>query len=448
MLALAALLLPLQAPLLPETPKDWRHERLEFPLSFAPDIELEGYEELRFAPGMFQRGSDTYFSYVLALRLEGTVEVDVPFLDSFLERYYRGLCQAVAEGRDLKLDLDAIHADVTRTREGFRAEIDLFDAFAAGEPLHLRLDLDVHARPRQTEILGLASPLPEDQPVWTELRSIRSRWLAARPAPLFLNHLFIVPDEATYAAIAGSEFLRTLAVFEERTTVRPDLTYTGLYFYGDHTYFEFLRPDASTGFAPGASGLALGFDRPDGSEGLARTLRERGVPTQLVPVSREIDGERVPWFRMLGLGLPSTKGGLTFFTMEYDPKFLAGWHADLPPAEGGVTRGAVLERYAAALGRGPGPMRDLVAVDLALEEDVRARLVEAGDVFGHDLERGEEIWTLRGPGIEWRLHPPGERPGIHGFEMALREEVEHEPMHMGRATLRFEGRSARFTFDR
>jgi hypothetical protein len=165
-------------------------------------------------------------------------------------------------------------------------------------------------------------------------------------------------------------------------------------------------------------------------------------------VSREIDGERVPWFRMLGLGLPSTKGGLTFFTMEYDPKFLAGWHADLPPAEGGVTRGAVLERYAAALGRGPGPMRDLVAVDLALEEDVRARLAEAGDAFGHDLERGEEIWTLRGPGIEWHLHPPGQRPGIHGFEMALREEVEHEPMHLGRATLRFEGRSARFTFDR
>ena len=58
--ALLVAALPAQeaaAPILPPAPEGWRHERLAFPLDFAPDIELEGYEELRFAPGMFDPGS-------------------------------------------------------------------------------------------------------------------------------------------------------------------------------------------------------------------------------------------------------------------------------------------------------------------------------------------------------------------------------------------------------
>ena len=91
------------AALLPPTPDGWRYERLDFPLSFAPDIELEGFEELRFAPGMFQPGSDTYFSYVLGIRAAGELTVDVAFLESFLLKYYRGLCAAVGEQHDLDL---------------------------------------------------------------------------------------------------------------------------------------------------------------------------------------------------------------------------------------------------------------------------------------------------------------------------------------------------------
>ena len=54
--AFAALALLALAPvqerpaLLPPTPENWRFERLEFPLSFAPELKLKGYEELRFAP--------------------------------------------------------------------------------------------------------------------------------------------------------------------------------------------------------------------------------------------------------------------------------------------------------------------------------------------------------------------------------------------------------------
>ena len=39
-----------------ETPKGWRTETLSLPTGFAKDMKLTGFEEVRFAPGMFRNG--------------------------------------------------------------------------------------------------------------------------------------------------------------------------------------------------------------------------------------------------------------------------------------------------------------------------------------------------------------------------------------------------------
>ena len=35
--------------LLPSTPEGWQYERIDFPLAFAPELDYEGFEELRVA---------------------------------------------------------------------------------------------------------------------------------------------------------------------------------------------------------------------------------------------------------------------------------------------------------------------------------------------------------------------------------------------------------------
>ena len=57
--------------------------------------------------------------------------------------------------------------------------------------------------------------------------------------------------------------------------MRADRTYTGLYFYGQRTYFEFLQSGADAG-----TGLALGVERDGALADLARRLGEHDVPTQ------------------------------------------------------------------------------------------------------------------------------------------------------------------------
>lgn len=442
--ALAVLSSP-QAPVpLLSPPSGWRGERIDFPLAFAPEIELRGFEELAFAPGMFAPESDSYFSYALALRLEGEVEIDAPFLDSFLETYYRGLCRAVAGDRGLALDLDSIAADVTRAGARFTATVRMFDPFTTGAPLELALELESHATPRATEVLGLASPLDREAPVWEELHALAARWRAARPAPVFLNHVYFAVDRATYDALVASEFLRRVfAVSEERETVRADSSYSGLYFYGRRTYFEFLPPGAA-GLEVGASGIALGLETAGATNALGERLRERGASSQAFPITRALDGKPLPWFHLLGTEMPSAP--LTLFTMEYDPGFLAGWHADLAPAAG-IARADVLARYAAALDASSfharAPFADVAAVELALDDPQRERVLAVLAAAGHEVEARTDEWLVHAPGARLVVRRATQPGGITALELALREPLEREPLQLGKLELSFHGRTAR-----
>jgi len=178
--------------LLVRTPPGWKFERIDFPLPFAPDLPLRGFEELRFAPGMYDTESDTYFTYVFAMKLEGELNVDAKFLSSLLESYYRGLCLTVAKDRDFKIDGAKIKADVgedhfeaPRSRH-FHAVLESFDPFVTGKPLTLHMEILV-VQPTKTDqrIFAAVSPKPIDDPVWKRLRAFKRLFHQAQlqPAP-------------------------------------------------------------------------------------------------------------------------------------------------------------------------------------------------------------------------------------------------------------------------
>ena len=177
--------------LVPKTLENWRYERLPFPLSFAPDLKYDGFEELRFAPGMFNPESDTYFTYIFAVRLEGKHKIDADFVRTFLLKYYRGLCKAVGEDRDPPLDLDKISVAVKKGkdertgREVFHAEVAMFDAFVTGKPLTLNVEIvaAVDADADATCMYALASPKTKKHKVWKLLYDLRPRFSCASDKP-------------------------------------------------------------------------------------------------------------------------------------------------------------------------------------------------------------------------------------------------------------------------
>jgi hypothetical protein len=235
--------------------------------------------------------------------------------------------------------------------------------------------------------------------------------------PVFLNHFYLTLDHDTYTAIQSSPFLRhEFAVTEERTTVRKDRTYTGLYFYGTNTYFEFFDAEKETSRRVGDSAIAFGVEEPGASAKL-----EQAVGTQSVTITRQLGTADIPWFlQTMPKGL-SLESGISTWVMEYHPRFLVEWHSEVG-GDGGITRKAILQRYRAVLRDAPAQpdLADVLGISMAADKQVTQQMIELCKVLGYGLRSEGDSAVLHGPDFELRLVPAAESArGIRRVSLQL-----------------------------
>ena len=256
--------------------------------------------------------------------------------------------------------------------------------------------------------------------------------------PVTLNHVYRVLDKDTFTAVDHSEFLRTeFAQFERRTTKSGDDSWTGLYFYGENTYFEFLAADPARQRPVGQSGVALSVEQPDGSAAVRKALEALGVgKVHSLERPREAAGKPVPWFRMTGFE-PSDPI-LVSWVMEYSPRFLKDWHPELRPELSGISRKSVLERYqakAALTAPVKDPLfKDVTAVRLALPAAQGAAFGRELSALGFRREPREAGISWAGPAVRIDVVPAAEGAlGIVALDMSLtRKPEEPRTLELGR----------------
>ena len=220
---------------------------------------------------------------------------------------------------------------------------------------------------------------------------------------VYLNHLLVFVDRDTYRALSASGFLNEhFACSEERTThdQATGMSWTGRYYYGCHTYFEFMNPE-KTSWAP-RDGLAFGIEAEGGSEDLARRLKQATESEDLVrrlKQATEVEVRRyrrdrryqdqdIPWF--WSVEIPRADDAwLISWVMEYDPGFLDRWAPDLPPGmtsagTPGIARNRFLTRYRSAIGDDlPDRLfRDITSVTVTLPPDEADLLESELRVYG------------------------------------------------------------------
>lgn len=261
--------------------------------------------------------------------------------------------------------------------------------------------------------------------------------------PVYLNHVYRVLDPETFRAAEASEYLRTaFAPFERRTTKSGDDTWTGLYYYGESTYFEFLAADPARDRPVGQSGVALGVEEPKSSEAIRKTLDGLGLglgKAQTEKRTRETAGKMVPWFSMTGFEPKDPV--LVYWVMEYSPSFMKEWHPELRPGLSGISRKVVLERYQAKAALTVPPkdplFKNVTGFRLALDPTRAESFGRALAALGYRKEaKGDDVVWL-GPDVRIEIVPPaGEVLGIVGLEMALtRKPEEAKNLEFGRARL-------------
>jgi hypothetical protein len=259
----------------------------------------------------------------------------------------------------------------------------------------------------------------------------------------------VVLDFFTCNAIEEDAFLRKqFAPNEKRMTTRADMIYTGLYFYGVHTYFEFFDIANVPSHRAGDSGIAFGVDQP----GAVRLLHEKLGPSfepSLKSVTRLYQGKQIPWFSMATpLSLPY-EGELSSWVMEYHPEFLANWKPQPGGTNHGISRKEILKRYSEALKPVYEPcLEDVVGLTVAADVPTTDSLVHFCLQLGYEEREQEGKLALHGPDFILLLIPAIENVrGIREIRMRTRTLATHEEEHqLGHSVLKFVGPSAIWSF--
>ena len=266
----------------------------------------------------------------------------------------------------------------------------------------------------------------------------------SRRPQVFLNHFYVVLDSATYKDIEQSPFLRReFAVTEQRTTVRTDRTYTGLYFYGTNTYFEFFDVSSDTSTQVGFSGIALGVDRVGELQAASSEISSSFAVKQET-ITRQYNGKQVPWFYMGEQKDFPLGSRLAVWFMEYHPRFLEEWNSQPGTHNQGITRKQILQRYGAVLKDIPAKpyLEDVVALTLATDDVNRKKLAELCKLLGYSEQIVGDAQVLKGPDIELRLLPQTEESrGIREITMRVRRKpAEQDEFRFGaKSVLKFQG---------
>lgn len=166
---------PMKSALILRDPSDWRLETMPIPPGFAPDVKLSGFEEIRFAPGMFDNKAADYFTCVLAITAEGAKGIGSVELQDFLEKYYRGLSTSRAKSSGTAPNIAEMKAQVAPVPDApnhFTAQVVFFDSFSDGRKITLNVEAEVIASPdtKKAYVILLVSPTGRDDKLWKGLR--------------------------------------------------------------------------------------------------------------------------------------------------------------------------------------------------------------------------------------------------------------------------------------
>ncbi|MEO8448797.1 MAG: DUF5829 family protein [Gemmatimonadota bacterium] len=243
---------------------------------------------------------------------------------------------------------------------------------------------------------------------------------AALQSPkVYLNHVVIVVDSATYAAIGADRFLRNeLAGTQQLTTGGGGgATWTGTYVFGRNTYIEMFAPGGVAG-AAGTGMISFGVE----TQGALWPLRARltkalgGGGTDSLLRTRAKGKDEVPWF--YAVSAPGVLSGSRFPTwvMEYYPDYQRLWDPSRPSDATNVRRAT----QTAGVYNPARLLEDIVAITVAVDPKDRDRLETEARAYGYRVVKAADRLVLDGPDLHLTVLPVGpDRRGVTELRLKL-----------------------------
>lgn len=159
---------------------DWGKEIFHFPIHFAPEIPLEGLEEVVFPKNWRKPDSTDFWSYVFVWDLDNKKAFTARELEATLKPYFDGLMNVVNDDKEAEMIKTTAHFQKNNSPKDsvdFTGTLTIFDAFATNKPLNLnaRVFSNYCEEKGKLVVLFQFSPLAFNEPVWDKLRTVTVR---------------------------------------------------------------------------------------------------------------------------------------------------------------------------------------------------------------------------------------------------------------------------------
>jgi len=267
--------------------------------------------------------------------------------------------------------------------------------------------------------------------------------------PVLLNHLYVVVDSVTVAAMVASPLItEELGSFQTRTTTaNGGQTWTGHYLRGQNTYIELFGPGGFPGARPGMTGIGFGVEESGGVTALSAAFSARGIALDTSTRVRLVDGSEIPWF-FVGALPPSDSATPMFSTwvMEYHPVWAARQAATDSASPSDITR----RRFLTPFYDPHRLLSDVVGATVAIPRSELSKIADELEVFGYVVTRRRDRVLAHGTRFDLIIvSATPRRRGLLDLRLALNrvKDGQREYRLGPRSVLRFDtGPNATWTF--
>ena len=150
--------------------KNWGQEIIAFPMDWAPEMSLQGYEELRFAPQRSNPEHEQFWSLLMAWKVDATAPLSIEIIEQNFYHYFDALMKPNHWAQDFPAPTLSFQTIETNHYTG---RIQLFDGFYTGTVITLNLEGSQHfcTVQEKTIVLFRISPQSFESDIWQTMRS-------------------------------------------------------------------------------------------------------------------------------------------------------------------------------------------------------------------------------------------------------------------------------------
>ena len=159
-----------------KAPEDWRKEQLQLPLSFAPELDYEGIEDVRFAKGWSDKASEEFWTYTFVWYLDEYTTQKSSEYETSLALYFDGLLKRISKGKNIREKFIPTQAKIHYSEEDstFLGQVTIFDAFFTEKTitLYLKINEDYCKTKKKHLVYFRFSPHNYSHQLWNTMQGI------------------------------------------------------------------------------------------------------------------------------------------------------------------------------------------------------------------------------------------------------------------------------------